>query len=78
MDSNADLKHAEALLDQVQDASPPRSPERFVVDEVLIPCDSAVLGKTLAELNSASNSTSRWSASAEGRSASSPPALTSG
>ncbi len=50
MGPHSELKHAEALLEQLREAEPPRSPERFVVDEVLIPCDSAVLGKTLAEL----------------------------
>ncbi|MFO7708003.1 MAG: TrkA C-terminal domain-containing protein [Desulfobacterales bacterium] len=50
MGPHSELKHAEALLDRLQDTEPPRSPEQFVVDEVLIPCDSDVLGKTLADL----------------------------
>ncbi|MCU0585487.1 MAG: NAD-binding protein [Desulfobacterales bacterium] len=50
MGPHADLNHAEALLDQLHDTEPLRSPEQFAVDEVLIPCDADVIGKTLADL----------------------------
>lgn len=50
MGSNEDLKHAEDLLGQLQETEHSRTPDQFVVDELVIPCDAEVVGKTLAEL----------------------------
>jgi Trk K+ transport system NAD-binding subunit len=45
-----ELKHAEDLLGQLQETEPARKPDQFVVDEVVIPCESDVVGQTLAAL----------------------------
>jgi Trk K+ transport system NAD-binding subunit len=50
MGSHEELKHADDLLGQLQETDPSRTPDQFVVDEVVIPCDADVVGKTLAEL----------------------------
>jgi K+/H+ antiporter YhaU regulatory subunit KhtT len=44
------LIRAEALLGQLEETEPLRTPDQFAVDEVQIPCDAKVVGKTLAEL----------------------------
>jgi Trk K+ transport system NAD-binding subunit len=50
MGSHEELKHADDLLGQLQETEPLRTPDQFMVDEVVIPCDADVVGKTLAEL----------------------------
>jgi len=50
MGSHEELEHADDLLGQLQETEPSRTPDQFVVDEVVIPCDADVVGKTLAEL----------------------------
>jgi Kef-type K+ transport system membrane component KefB/Trk K+ transport system NAD-binding subunit len=50
MGSHEELKHADDLLGQLQETEPSRTPDQFMVDEVVIPCDADVVGKTLAEL----------------------------
>ena len=50
MGSHEELQNADDLLGQLQETEPSRTPDQFVVDEVVIPCDADVVGKTLAEL----------------------------
>ncbi len=50
MGPHDELKRAEDLLGQLHDIDSSGTPDQFVVDEVLVPCDSDVAGKTLAEL----------------------------
>jgi K+/H+ antiporter YhaU regulatory subunit KhtT len=50
MGSHEELMHAEDLLGQLQEAEAMRTPDQFVVDEVVVPCDADLAGKTLAEL----------------------------
>jgi K+/H+ antiporter YhaU regulatory subunit KhtT len=50
MGSHEELVHAKDLLGQLEETEPSHTPGQFVVDEVMIPCDATVAGKTLADL----------------------------
>jgi Kef-type K+ transport system membrane component KefB/Trk K+ transport system NAD-binding subunit len=50
MGPHEELIRAEDLLGQLQETGPSYAPDQFVVDEVVIPCEANVVGKTLADL----------------------------